>query len=142
MLFKLSWNNIRKSLKDYSIYFFTLIVGVAVFYVFNAIHSQTVMMNITKNMHEIIELMVQFLSGVSVFVAVIMGFLIIYATRFLIKRRNREFGLYMLLGMSKRQISMILFGETFLIGLISLGVGLFDRCLSVTVYEHFSLSPV
>ena len=124
MLFKLSWNNIRKSLKDYSIYFFTLIVGVAVFYVFNAIHSQTVMMNITKNMHEIIELMVQFLSGVSVFVAVIMGFLIIYATRFLIKRRNREFGLYMLLGMSKRQISMILFGETFLIGLISLGIGL------------------
>ena len=61
MLFKLSWNNIRKSLKDYSIYFFTLIVGVAVFYVFNAIHSQTVMMNITKNMHEIIELMVQLL---------------------------------------------------------------------------------
>ena len=116
--------------------------GVAVFYVFNAIHSQTVMMNITKNMHEIIELMVQFLSGVSVFVAVIMGFLIIYATRFLIKRRNREFGLYMLLGMSKRQISMILFGEDIPDRADLFGNRTFDRCLSVTVYEHFSLSPV
>ncbi|MDO4942928.1 MAG: ABC transporter permease [Lachnospiraceae bacterium] len=131
MLFKLSINNIKKSMRDYAVYFFTLIVGVAVFYVFNAIHSQTVMMDISKNTMEIIELMEGMLSGVSVFVAMIMGFLIIYATRFLIKRRNREFGLYMLLGMGKRKISMILFGETFLIGLISLGVGLiFGVCIS------------
>lgn len=124
MLFKLSVNNIKKSMRDYAVYFFTLIVGVAVFYVFNAIHSQTVMLDISKNTMEIINLMENVLSGVSVFVAIIMGFLIIYATRFLIKRRNREFGLYMLLGMSKRKISLILFGEIFLIGLISLGVGL------------------
>jgi len=124
MLFKLSVNNMKKSVKDYTVYFCTLIVGVAVFYVFNAIQSQTVMMDITKNTREIIEMMESMLSGVSVLVAVILGFLIIYATRFLIRRRNREFGLYMLLGMSKRKISMILFGETFLIGLISLGVGL------------------
>lgn len=43
MLFKISVKNIRKSFKDYAVYFFTLILGVAVFYVFNAIDSQTVM---------------------------------------------------------------------------------------------------
>ena len=61
---------------------------------------------------------------VSIFVAVILGFLIVYANNFLIKRRKKEFGLYMTLGMGKRQISGILLGETFLIGLLSLGIGL------------------
>ena len=44
MLFKISLKNIRKSLKDYTVYFFTLILGVAIFYVFNAIDSQSVML--------------------------------------------------------------------------------------------------
>ena len=43
MLFKLSAKNITKSVKDYAIYFFTLVLGVAIFYVFNAIDSQSVM---------------------------------------------------------------------------------------------------
>lgn len=124
MLFKLSIKNIKKSFKDYAIYFFTLILGVAIFYVFNALDSQTVMMNVTNSTRDIIELMTTILSAVSVFVAFILGFLIIYASRFLIKRRNKEFGIYLTLGMSKRKISMILFFETLFIGLISLTVGL------------------
>ncbi len=124
MLFKLSIKNIKKSFKDYAIYFFTLILGVAIFYVFNALDSQTVMMNVTSSTRDIIELMTTILSAVSVFVAFILGFLIIYASRFLIKRRNKEFGIYLTLGMSKRKISMILFFETLFIGLISLTVGL------------------
>lgn len=124
MLFKLSIKNIKKSFKDYAIYFVTLILGVAIFYVFNAIESQTVMMDVTASTREIITLMTNMLSGVSVFVSLILGFLIIYASRFLIKRRNKEFGIYLTLGMSKRKISMILFIETLLIGLVSLGVGL------------------
>ena len=124
MLFKLSLKNIKKSFKDYAIYFFTLILGVAIFYVFNAIDSQTVMMDVTASTKEIIKLMTSMLSGVSVFVSFILGFLIIYASRFLIKRRNKEFGVYLTLGMSKRKISMILFCETLLIGTISLIVGL------------------
>ena len=124
MLFKLSIKNIKKSFKDYAIYFVTLILGVAIFYVFNAIESQTVMMDVTASTREIITLMTNMLSGVCVFVSLILGFLIIYASRFLIKRRNKEFGIYLTLGMSKRKISMILFIETLLIGLVSLGVGL------------------
>ena len=103
MLFKLSLKNIQKSIKDYAIYFFTLILGVAIFYVFNAIDDQTVMMNVTRSTYEIIKLMTSILSGVSVFVSLILAFLIVYASRFLIKRRNKEFGIYLTLGMSKRK---------------------------------------
>lgn len=124
MLCKLSLKNIKKSFKDYAIYFFTLILGVAIFYVFNAIDSQTVLLQTKKSTYDIIKLMTQTLSSVSIFVSFILGFLIIYASRFLIKRRNKEFAIYMTLGMSKRKISMILFLETIVIGIISLGVGL------------------
>ena len=121
---KLSFRNIKKSFKDYAIYFFTLILGVAIFYVFNSIESQTVLIDATESTYEIIDMMTTMLSAASVFVAFILGFLIIYASRFLMKRRNKEFGIYMLLGMSKRKISMVLFFETILIGIISLVVGL------------------
>lgn len=142
MLFKLSLKNIKKSIKDYAIYFFTLILGVSIFYVFNAIDSQTAMMNVTSRTSEVIDLMIDLLSGVSVFVSFILGFLIIYASRFLIKRRNKEFGIYLTLGMSKRKISMLLFFETLLIGIISLIVGLgigiiLSQLMSVIVVNMF-----
>lgn len=142
MLFKISLKNIRKSLKDYTVYFFTLILGVAIFYVFNAIDSQSVMLDVRENMMDIIKLMNYMLSGVSVFVSCILGFLIIYASRFLIKRRNKEFGIYLTLGMSKRKISAILFFETLLIGIVSLVAGLvigtiLSQFMSVIVANMF-----
>ncbi len=142
MLFKISLRNIKKSMKDYAVYFFTLIVGVSVFYIFNAIETQSAMMKVSASTKEIIKLMTTTLSGVSVFVSFILGFLIIYASRFLMKRRNKEFGLYLLLGMGKRKVSMILFFETLLVGLISLGVGLLigaglSQVMSVFVANMF-----
>lgn len=142
MLFKISLKNIRKSLKDYTVYFFTLILGVAIFYVFNAIDSQSVMLDVRANVMDVIKLMNDILSGVSVFVSCILGFLIIYASRFLIKRRNKEFGIYLTLGMSKRKISVILFFETLLIGIVSLVAGLvigtiLSQFMSVIVANMF-----
>ncbi len=142
MLFKLSFKNIQKSFRDYVIYFFTLIIGVSIFYVFNAIDSQTVMLNVTASTKEIIKLMTNMLSGVSVFVSFVLGFLIIYANRFLMKRRNKEFGLYLMLGMGKRKISLILFFETLFVGVISMlaglliGVGL-SQLMSILVADMF-----
>lgn len=124
MLYKLSIQNIRKSFKDYAIYFITLILGVCIFYVFNSLDSQSAMLKVSSRTGKMIELMQELLSYVSVFVSLILGFLIIYASRFLIKKRNKEFGTYMILGMSKKKISMLLLVETFLIGVISLIVGL------------------
>ena len=142
MLFKLAFKNIKKSVSDYAIYFFTLVLGVAIFYVFNAIDSQTAMMKVSESTRDIIDLMLNMLSGVSVFVSFVLGFLIIYASRFLMKRRNKEFGIYMTLGMSKWKISKILVVETFLIGLLSLVVGLVFGCalsqvMSVIVANMF-----
>lgn len=138
----MSVKNIRRSFKDYTIYFFTLILGVAVFYVFNALGSQTVMLKLSNTMYEILELMNRILSGVSVFVSCILGALILYASRFLIKRRKKEFGIYLTLGMSKYKISRILFMETLLIGLLSLVAGLaagvlVSQCMSVVVANLF-----
>jgi len=124
MLFKLSLSNIRKSMRDYAIYFFTLVIGVSIFYVFNAIGSQTAMMKMNERTDELVKLLVSAISGTSVFVAAVLGLLIVYASRFLMKRRNREFALYMMLGMSKGKISAILFIETLVIGIGSLFIGL------------------
>ena len=144
MLCKLSFKNIRKSIKDYTIYFFTLILGVAIFYVFNAIGSQTAMLDISSRTDEIITLMTEILSGVSVFVSIILAFLVIYASRFLMKRRNKEFVIYLTLGMSKRKISLILFFETLFIGIISLTVGLaigvlLSQLMSIVVANMFKV---
>lgn len=123
MLFKLSIKNLRKSMRDYAVYFATVIIGVAIFYIFNSIEKQTVMLNVSKSSYDIIELINNTMSSISVFVAMILGFLIVYASNFLMKRRKREFGIYMLLGMEKRKIGRILIFETLIIGIISLGVG-------------------
>ena len=82
------------------------------------------MQSVSASTREIIQLMLAMLAGVSVFVSVILGFLIVYANNFLIRRRKKEFGVYLTLGMSRGAISRILLGETVLIGLISLGVGI------------------
>lgn len=123
-LFKLPLRNIKKSMKDYLIYFATLILGIALFYVFNAIEKQTAMLNLQNSGYDIMDVMFTVMDVVGVFVSFVLGFLIVYASNFLMKRRKKEFAVYMLLGMSKRSISMVIVMETILIGIISLGVGL------------------
>ena len=124
MLFKLSLKNIKQSFKDYAIYFITLVLGVSIFYMFNSLETSQAMMQVSNSTREIIKLMINLLGFVSVFVAIVLGLLIVYANNFLIKRRKREFGIYMILGMGKRQISKIILLETIFVGIISLAVGL------------------
>ena len=124
MLFKLSFENMKKSFKDYAIYFLTLVLGVAIFYMFNSLDSQQAMLEVSQSQREIIQLMIELIGMVSIFVAIILGLLILYANNFLINRRKKEFGIYMTLGMGRRQISKIILLETIFVGIISLGVGL------------------
>ena len=104
MLIRLSIKNIRKSIKDYAIYFFTLILGVCIFYVFNAIEGQSSMLEVSRTKSDSIDQMVWAISSMSIVVSLILGFLIVYANRFLMKKRNREFGIYLILGMKKGDI--------------------------------------
>lgn len=142
MLFKLSFNNMKKSIKDYSIYFLTLVLGVSIFYMFNSLDSQQAMLQVSQSQREIIKLMITMLGFVSVFVAVVLGLLIVYANNFLINRRKKEFGIYMTLGMGRRQISKIILMETIFVGVISLAVGLIigifvSQLMSVLVAKMF-----
>ncbi len=142
MLFKLSVKNMKKSIKDYAIYFLTLVLGVAIFYMFNSLDSQQAMLQVSQSTRDIIKLMISMLSYVSVFIAVILGLLIVYANNFLINRRKREFGIYMTLGMGRRQISKIILIETILVGILSLIVGIFigvfaSQFMSILVAKLF-----
>ena len=98
--------------------------GVAIFYMFNSLDSQQAMLEVSQSQREIIRLMIELIGMVSIFVAIILGLLILYANNFLINRRKKEFGIYMTLGMGRRQISKIILLETIFVGIISLGVGL------------------
>lgn len=125
MFFKLALRNVKKSIKDYSIYFLTLVFGVSIFYAFNSIARQDTVLKMSEMQTQMFKLLATLIGGVSVFVAVILGFLIVYANRFLIRRRKKEFGIYLTLGMSKQSVSKVLVFETLVVGLLSLAVGLF-----------------
>lgn len=124
MIGKLALRNMKRSMSDYAVYFVTLIIGISVFYVFNAIFDQKVVLSIYKSEHDIIDLLRNVISVASGIVSVVLAFLVVYASNFLMKRRKKEFGIYLLLGMGKKKIAGILMMETVIIGLISLAVGL------------------
>ncbi|EDZ49167.1 MULTISPECIES: FtsX-like permease family protein [Bacillus] len=124
MYSKIAIGNVKKSLKDYAIYFLTLTLAVCIFYSFNSIESQKALMEIDASGREYVPTLMKVISNVSVFVSVILGGLILYANNFLIKKRKKELGIYMTLGMGRRNISRILLTETFLVGVISLVSGL------------------
>ena len=142
MLFKLSIRNMKKSFKDYAIYFLTLVLGVAIFYMFNSLDSQQAMFQVSQSTRQMIRLMIELLGMISIFIAIILGFLIVYANNFLINRRKREFGIYMTLGMGRRQIFSIILLETILVGILSLIVGIFvgvfaSQFMSILVAKLF-----
>lgn len=124
MYYKLAFRNVKKSLRDYLLYFLTLTFAVCIFYVFNSIEAQEVMLKISSSEKAILQTLTQVIDYISVFVSFILGFLIVSANHFLIRRRKKELGIYLLLGMKKGRVSRILVIETLLIGTISLVTGL------------------
>ena len=125
MLAKLALRNVHRSARDYAIYFVTVALGVAMFYAFNTISDQAVLFDALSSdslrMLDMLNTMMGLLSGV---IACVLGFLVVYANRFLIRRRRREFGTYLMLGMSAGRVSRILLLETVIVGCASLVVGL------------------
>ncbi|MDO4443448.1 MAG: FtsX-like permease family protein [Slackia sp.] len=124
MLVKLAFANVRKSARDFAVYFFTLVLGIAVFYAFNSIAGSDAVARISEDSRSMVELLSMTISAVSIFVAAVLAFLVLYANRFLIRRRNKEFGLYLTLGMRKGDLMRLAATETFVVGAASLIVGL------------------
>lgn len=136
MYSKIAINNVKKSFKDYAIYFLTIAFAVCIFYSFNAIDAQKAVLDMNKSQAEYMTVVTTLISYVSVFVSFILGGLILYANNFLIKKRKKELGIYMTLGMSKRKISKILLSETLIVGVLSLIAGLL---LGLVVSQGLSL---
>ncbi len=124
MLPKIALGNVRKSLRDFSVFFITLVFGVCAFYAYASINDQIAVINLTELQSAAVSAVMRILSGVSVFVAVILGFLVVYANRFLVRRRKREFGIYLTLGMGRAQVAAIMVMETLAVGVAALVVGL------------------
>lgn len=124
MFFKLARRNVTRSLKDYSVYFLTLTLGVSLFYVFNSLEGQWAMQMLAKSAHYMVESILIFMNIFSAFVSVVLACLVLYANTFLVKRRKRELGTYFLLGLPAGRVSLLLVLETLLIGLMALAAGL------------------
>lgn len=142
MLFKLAVKNIRKSLKDYAVYFITMVLAVSVFYMFNSLDSQNISVLLQDPESNLLQMISNIMMTVSVFVVIVFCFLIIYANRFMLKRRKQEFAVYLLLGMGKMRICALLIFEMVIIGLCSLIIGLligfmFSQILSLIVISMF-----
>ena len=99
--FKLIFRNVHKNIRDYLIYFLTLTLSVSLFYAFNSISDQPAFsdMGITGSL--LYDQLGILLSALSVVIAVVLAFLIIYANQFLLKRRKKELGVYMVLGIKQ-----------------------------------------
>lgn len=145
MLFKLSFRNLRKNVKDYFIYFFTLVFGIAIFYLFDSIKEQSAFLILGELNSNMITTLISIINGIGTFVSIILGFLIIYSNNFIMKRRSKEFGIYLLLGMSKIKVSIILLIENFLIALISMIIGIvfgviISQFISIIILNTFSIN--
>lgn len=120
----LAFRNAKKSYFDYSIYFLTLTFGICLFYMFNSIESQTAMMALSDIQVSNLMSISTAMEYISAFISVILAFLIIYSNGYLIRRRKKEFGIYMVLGMNRRRISLIIMLETLVIGIFAMATGL------------------
>ena len=125
MTLKLAFRNIRRTIGDYAVYFVTLVLGVAVFYAFNSVESQKVMFDLEAASQADFFAETQYLlSMVSFAIAFVLGFLVVYANRFLIRRRKREFGTYLVLGMPPRRVAFIVLVGATVVGVVALAVGM------------------
>lgn len=124
MFIKIAFGNVRRSLRDFSIYFVTLSLSIMMFYSFNALLSQGFYTDLSPDMGRMYQLMKMFIQALSVLIGVIVMFLVVSSNLFFMKRRRREFATYILLGMKKMHLALIILIENVLCAVVSLIVGL------------------
>lgn len=117
---KLAWMNIKKNKQTYMPYILTCIGTMMMFYVIHAISLNDGLLNMPNSMS------LQSILSMGVVVILIFSVIfLLYTNSFLIKRRQKELGLFNVLGMEKKHIAWVLFFETLFTSLISLAFGLF-----------------
>lgn len=136
MLFKLAISNAKRSIKDYLIYVVTITIAFSLMFSFNLISN-------SKDILELADMMKNFRIAVvfvSLIVCFVLGFLINYMIKFIFKRRSKEFGLYLLLGIKKKDISKMFILENLMLGFISLVLSFFVGILLSTIISSIILN--
>lgn len=116
---KLAVSSILKNKRMFVPYIFTCIGMIMMFYIVMFLGVSDILNNLRGG--ETIRIVLSLGSQV---IAVFSGIFLFYTNSFLARRRKKEFGLYNILGMGKGNIGIILFWETLIIGIISIGIGL------------------
>lgn len=127
---KLALRNVKRQMRSYLIYFMTVAFTVAFLFAMNNIIYGNELQEKAKSSENLASL----LQGLTVFISFVVAFVLSYATSFMLKLRKREFGTYLTLGMTRRDILKIFLGETVLICMAALGAGIF---LGLFVYQFF-----
>lgn len=134
---KLAWSNLRRALKDFAVYFVTLMLSVSLFYSFNTLTNQTFFVELSSSTSQLVLRMAVLITGLSIFLMIVIGILIVYANVFFMRRRVREFATYLLLGMKKSSLAFVILIENFIVGICALIVGLL---VGVVVSQFSSLA--
>ena len=121
MLFKLAVRNVRRQVGSYLIYFITVMLTVAFLFALNNLIFGEVLEKANSMYEEIVR---PLLAALSVVLGAVIAFVLAYATTFLLRRRKKEFGLYLTLGLSRGNILSLFAGETALTFLASLAAGI------------------
>lgn len=133
---KLIFRSVRRHIRDYLLYFLTLTLCISLFYAFNALSDQPAFVQLDSTRALLYEQLGIAISTLSVVIAAVLAFLIVYANGFLLRRRKRELGIYMLSGMKQGRLACMFAAEALLVGLWALGLGL---ALGVALSQGLSL---
>ena len=140
MFGKLAFRNIRRSARDYLVYVLTMTFLVALMFAFNSI----IFSRDIQKMYELAGMMAAMIGIATFFIVLIVAWLINYMVRFMLEKRSREFGIYLLIGMKKKQVSRLYMRENVLLGtgafVLGLGLGmLLQQILMVVLYSVVQL---
>lgn len=139
-LSELSVRNAKRQTKDYLVYFVTVVMAAALLYSFNGLVFSQEIITLSKGI-SVLPLMIVLASAV---VVCVFGWLVAYVTKFMLLRRGRELGLYLLIGMENRQVARLFFLENLAVGGCALALGtalggLFYQAFRAIVLALFGL---
>ena len=119
-LSKLSLRNAKRQAGDYLIYFVTVVMVCAMLYAFNCL----VFSEETHNLSDMMDNMTAMIVCASIAVVFIIGWLVSYTTGFMLSRRSRELGTYLLIGLENNQVARLFFLENLSVGGVALLFGI------------------
>ena len=118
--FKLALRNARRQARDYLVYFVTVVMAAALLYAFNGLVFSQEIRQLASGMEQL-PLMIGL---ISIVVVCVFGWLVSYSTQFMLSRRSRELGTYILIGLENKQVARLFFLENLAAGGFALVLGI------------------